>query len=68
MSFLRGICHAVSLERNSRPPLAFSCEWIDEKSEDAVAKSFWDGLFNREGAEAALWGRVGWMTHQTRMR
>ncbi len=26
--------------------LAFSKEWQDEKSEDAEAKSFWDGFFN----------------------
>ncbi len=26
--------------------LAFSKEWADEKSEDAEAKSFWDGFFN----------------------
>ena len=26
--------------------LAFSREWADESSEDAEAKSFWDGFFN----------------------
>ncbi len=26
--------------------LAFSCEWADESSEDAEAKSFWDGFFH----------------------
>lgn len=26
--------------------LAFSREWSDETSEDAEAKSFWDGFFN----------------------
>jgi hypothetical protein len=26
--------------------LTFSREWVDESSEDAEAKSFWDGLFN----------------------
>jgi len=26
--------------------LAFSKEWQDESSEDAEAKSFWDGFFN----------------------
>lgn len=26
--------------------LIFSREWADEQSEDAEAKSFWDGFFN----------------------
>jgi hypothetical protein len=30
--------------------LAFSREWADECSEDAEAKSFWDGFFNVFGS------------------
>ncbi len=31
--------------------IAFSREWADERSEDAEAKSFWDGFFRVFGLE-----------------
>lgn len=35
--------------------LGFSREWADECSEDAEAKSFWDGFFNVFGSSGAGW-------------
>ena len=36
--------------------MAFSREWADESSEDAEAKSFWDGFFNpRDVERVSLW-------------
>jgi hypothetical protein len=49
MEVARGNAMPLSWNEIKDRALKFSREWADEASEDAEAKSFWDGYFNALG-------------------